>query len=425
MAKMFYSAEEAAQKLGISEEAVQDMASSGQIQQFRDREKLMFKREQIDMLAAESTSDDEDLIFEESSGESGGGFGSAMDHLVEDDDSTIPLADPSSDTLMPIDPPTQDVNAASPPPPPPTSSDDQTIELKEPSLTADQRKKEVGSGVYDSLTESDTAHGGVSPDQTQITDSPPLDGDDGLLLENIGSGSGLLDLTREIDDTSLGAELLDEIYPIGQDSGAGLDASGSGSDLSHGSGSGTGMDHISGGSSGTGMDQMIGSSGTGMEHVSGSGTGLDHISGSGTGLDYTTQPGSDAPSDDFQPDTSFTSSSIYDGPVDVEISTTGLENLQDTGEPSSVVPSMTTPAQFVEVEAIDYPGNGISIGMLLGSLTALFLVLTVVMFAVMGVPSAATASMAKYPLVYPGVIFGVSIILSLAGFLFGTTQQKK
>jgi hypothetical protein len=32
-------------------------------------------------------------------------------------------------------------------------------------------------------------------------------------LEGVGSGSGLLDLTRESDDTSLGAELLDEIAP--------------------------------------------------------------------------------------------------------------------------------------------------------------------------------------------------------------------
>jgi hypothetical protein len=36
---------------------------------------------------------------------------------------------------------------------------------------------------------------------------------DQVSLEGTGSGSGLLDLTRESDDTSLGAELLDEIYP--------------------------------------------------------------------------------------------------------------------------------------------------------------------------------------------------------------------
>jgi hypothetical protein len=40
--------------------------------------------------------------------------------------------------------------------------------------------------------------------------------DEELALESVGSGSGLLDLTREADDTSLGAELLDEIYPGGE-----------------------------------------------------------------------------------------------------------------------------------------------------------------------------------------------------------------
>jgi hypothetical protein len=38
---------------------------------------------------------------------------------------------------------------------------------------------------------------------------------DQINLEGVGSGSGLLDLTRESDDTSLGAELLDEISPGG------------------------------------------------------------------------------------------------------------------------------------------------------------------------------------------------------------------
>jgi len=37
--------------------------------------------------------------------------------------------------------------------------------------------------------------------------------------EGVGSGSGLLDLTRESDDTSLGAELLDEIAPGGTAAG--------------------------------------------------------------------------------------------------------------------------------------------------------------------------------------------------------------
>ena len=36
--------------------------------------------------------------------------------------------------------------------------------------------------------------------------------DDDLTLESVGSGSGLLDLTRESDDTTLGAELLEDAF---------------------------------------------------------------------------------------------------------------------------------------------------------------------------------------------------------------------
>ena len=46
--------------------------------------------------------------------------------------------------------------------------------------------------------------------QTAISSAPSVAD---LNLEAVGSGSGLLDLTRESDDTSLGAELLDEISP--------------------------------------------------------------------------------------------------------------------------------------------------------------------------------------------------------------------
>src|SRR5690606_27723228 len=62
--------------------------------------------------------------------------------------------------------------------------------------------------------------------QTQITSSFVSD-DDELSLESVGSGSGLLDLTRESDDTSLGAvELLEDIAP-----GEGSDAKMGGSGL--------------------------------------------------------------------------------------------------------------------------------------------------------------------------------------------------
>jgi len=53
MAKMFYSLEEAAAKLGKSEAQVRGMAESGQLQEFRDRDRLMFKVEQVDLIAGD------------------------------------------------------------------------------------------------------------------------------------------------------------------------------------------------------------------------------------------------------------------------------------------------------------------------------------------------------------------------------------
>ena len=48
--KMFYTAEEAAEKLGKTVSQVLDMGKRGEIQEFRDRDKVMFKAEQINLL---------------------------------------------------------------------------------------------------------------------------------------------------------------------------------------------------------------------------------------------------------------------------------------------------------------------------------------------------------------------------------------
>ncbi len=59
MAKMFYTLEEVCSKLEKDEDEVRAMVQTGQIQEFRDRDKLMFKVEQIDLITGgeEDTSD--------------------------------------------------------------------------------------------------------------------------------------------------------------------------------------------------------------------------------------------------------------------------------------------------------------------------------------------------------------------------------
>ncbi len=150
MAKMFYTIAEVCQKLGKTEDEITEMVRTGQIQEFRDRDKLMFKVEQIELLA-------------------GGEEDTAEVHLELDD-----------------------------------SSGGSGVALREESAIglADSRE---GTGI----SVFDTDHGGE--DASDQTDAPE-EAHEELDLEEVGSGSGLLDLTRESDETSLGAELLEEVY---------------------------------------------------------------------------------------------------------------------------------------------------------------------------------------------------------------------
>lgn len=158
MAKMFYTLDEAAERLGKTNDEVKQMAESGQVQEFRDRDKLMFKKEQIDLLAGGGEDDDIEPIGLADSGE--------RDALVDKEESVLGLVDSRESTGISI-----------------FDSDD--LETADPSEVTQ-------------VTES------LNP--TEFTVDPG------------GSGSGLLDLTREADDTSLGA-VLDDIY-AGDEGGA-------------------------------------------------------------------------------------------------------------------------------------------------------------------------------------------------------------
>lgn len=185
MAKMFYTLSEAAEALGVGEEEVKQMASAGKLQQFRDRDKLMFKRDQVDNVAM-SAKEDTDIgeIELEDAGISTG---------------SIALDDGGGMSTGEI----------------PTATDADKVSLSD-DLPGSKNKSEdsrmaTGISVFDAgeIDEADPMT------QTVVT---PMDDEEELALESVGSGSGLLDLTQESDDTSLGAELLDEIYPGGEGS---------------------------------------------------------------------------------------------------------------------------------------------------------------------------------------------------------------
>ena len=178
MAKMFYSLDEAAQKLGKTAAQVQQMASSGQLQEFKDRDKLMFKREQVDLLSGGGSKGDS-AGFIPLAGNEGSSMGLALDDSGSGSKSGSKGGSGSGH-----------------------------IELDDPAS-----KEKSGISIFD--TES-TEEGDPSA-VTRITETRA--GDE-LTLESVGSGSGLLDLTREGDDTSLGADLMEDVYKPDEDGGS-------------------------------------------------------------------------------------------------------------------------------------------------------------------------------------------------------------
>lgn len=196
MAKMFYSLEETAEKLNVSQEQVKEMADAGRLHQFRDGDKLMFKREDVDALsAADGPIEIDEPGMDEDTSE-------IIPLAIDDDDDAIEVSSGDTDVIELAQPERAGAGVGMP------SNDDTAV-------------TEMGLGDLD-----DGASGpsGLSVFETDSTGTEalagtPIGGDDDLALDNIGSGSGLLDLTRETDDTSLGAELLNEIYPKGSEGG--------------------------------------------------------------------------------------------------------------------------------------------------------------------------------------------------------------
>ena len=174
MAKMFYTIEEVKTMLGLDEAAIRDLVQQDKLRELHDGPRRVFKSEQVDILAAQVSST-RSAPLDTSAGEI------ALD--------------------------TADGTAAG------------------ASGVAGAADTIIGSG---SVSGADADQ--LSLSDTEVPSSGSVTGgsdQDVLQLDGSGTGSGLLDITREGDDTSLGS-VLDEIYPSGEDTAAGLSGLGSG-----------------------------------------------------------------------------------------------------------------------------------------------------------------------------------------------------
>jgi len=260
MAKTYYTLEETLEKLGCTKEQLRNFVLRVPIREFRDAGKLKYLVEEIDRLAAEmagpadstgglSLAETGELaLAPEDSGEiklggsdSGLAAGSGID-----------LGGSTGLTLEDTDAPglagTGSLSLADSTPPPPSRSGSGTgkaggsgsailglveDDAEKPPAPAGRSSAGSVGGDMISLDEVDsTAVEGLKKDDTVITNigisvfedadieiaADPMaktmltsGEDEHAVLEGSGGGSGLLDLTRESDDTSLGAELLEGI----------------------------------------------------------------------------------------------------------------------------------------------------------------------------------------------------------------------
>lgn len=161
MAKMFYTLDEAAKRLGQTEDQVKQMVASGQLQEFRDRDRIMLKRDQVDLLAGDGGGDDSAL-----------GLGSGVE--LE----PISLASSGSGAMG--------------------------ASGSGFALAGDGPKKEAsGISIFDDDLEVADPNA-----QTQVSSGRNVE-----FADKGGSGgSGLLEAAREADDTSLGADILGNVY---------------------------------------------------------------------------------------------------------------------------------------------------------------------------------------------------------------------
>jgi len=172
--KMYYTEEEAAKALGITVEELANYVRDDRLRVFQDGQRKMFKTDEVDALVAKAETIQTEEEIELTPAEPAPP-GEEQPTLV---DAEGPVASGKEDTV----------------------------------ITAE------GISIFD---EEDLEIEPADPlAKTQIAPSM----EDQIAIEGVGSGSGLLDLTRESDDTSLGAEVLDHIDEMEGAVGSGMGA---------------------------------------------------------------------------------------------------------------------------------------------------------------------------------------------------------
>lgn len=246
MAKSFYTQDEATKKLGMSADELKRAVRDGKLREFRDGGKVTYKVDEVDRLAAAeqavagdalthgslsgSLADLDNLSTAEltlDDSQSSAKGDDSFDLKLADEDSAGSASFATDAISLALDDTSRGGPAGSTGGTDalmlePESEDDSGIQLGtgmdavslDDTSAGEENEKEgtVVSSIGISVFDDDDIEQNADP----LAQTVVSDGTEALGIDAAGSGSGLLDLTRESDDTSLGAELLDEIYPGGE-----------------------------------------------------------------------------------------------------------------------------------------------------------------------------------------------------------------
>jgi hypothetical protein len=222
MAKMFYTLDETKTALGRNEEEIKQLTREGRLREFRDGPRLMFKADQVEQLKNELGG---------GGGPGGSGAGDQISLAPTDSGAPIGLIDSKSGSMGGTGLGLSLADSESQ-----LSGSGMQMQMKDDTAMAgdmglsgsvggmpsptQSRSGTASGGSFAGLSNTGTGRGGINVfGEDSVEHADPLaqtaisPQSDQVSLDSVGSGSGLLDLTRESDDTSLGAELLDEIAP--------------------------------------------------------------------------------------------------------------------------------------------------------------------------------------------------------------------
>lgn len=242
MAKMFYTMQETMAALGRNEEGIKQLAREGRLREFRDGPRLMFKADQVEQVKAELGGGGGEIPLAH---ESGAPLSLAGDTRGGSAAGGLSLADTGGGTR------TGSGHGSAGGTDVPAKEDTQFADIglsgslggslggsvggiPSPAGTRAGTRSGTGaplgggsgilnlggSGSGSGLSNASGSRGGITVfdvDESQRVDPMAQTAinagiQDQINLEGVGSGSGLLDLTRESDDTSLGA-VFDELQP--------------------------------------------------------------------------------------------------------------------------------------------------------------------------------------------------------------------